>query len=69
VKKEAALQAILAEWKRLPEMERQTEAQLVAFAMGMGNNSDYWFQCSGDRYQHIMAFMSRHTSGLKRLGL
>jgi len=61
VKKDEALQAIFDEWRRLPEAERQTEAQLVAFAMRMGNNPDYSFRCSGDPYQHIMAFMSRRT--------
>jgi hypothetical protein len=36
--------------------------------MEMANNSDYFFRCAGDRYQHIMGFMGCHTSGLKRLG-
>jgi hypothetical protein len=68
MKKEEALQSILAKWKRRPESERKSEGQLVAFALEMANNSDYFFQCAGDRYQDIMAFMGRHTSGLKRLG-
>ena len=69
MKKEQTLQAILAEWRRLPESERQTEIQLVAFSMGMANDPDYFFRCSGDRYQFIMGYMSRHTSGLKKHGL
>ena len=69
MKQEEALRAILAEWRRLPESERKTEAQLVAFAMGMANNPDYSFRCSGERYQHVMGYMSRHTSGLKKEGL
>jgi hypothetical protein len=68
MKKDEALRAILAEWRRLPEAARQTESQLVDFAMDMANSSDYFFQCSGDRYQHIMGFMSRYTSGLKKQG-
>jgi hypothetical protein len=66
VKKEGALRAILSEWRRLPESERQTERQLAAFAMGMANNPDYFFKCSGDRYQHIMGYLSHHTSRLKK---
>ena len=66
MKQEDALRAILAEWHHLPEAARQTENQLVAFAMSMAHNLDYAFRCSGDRYQHIMGYMSRHTSGLKK---
>ena len=66
VNKEEALHAILAEWRRLPEPERQTEVQLVAFAMGVANNPEYSFRCSGDRYQVVMAYMGRHTSGLRK---
>jgi hypothetical protein len=66
VKQEEAFRAILAEWRRRPESERQTETQLVAFAMEMARNHDYSFGCRGDRYQHIMGYMSRHTSGLEK---
>ena len=68
MKQEEALRAILAEWLRRPESERQTEGQLVAFAMEMANNPNYFFRCSGDRYQHVMGYMSRHTPGLKKQG-
>ncbi|MGA3095181.1 MAG: hypothetical protein ABSF25_01900 [Bryobacteraceae bacterium] len=67
MKKEDALRSILSEWRSLPESERQTESQLFAFAVKMANDSDYSFQCRGDRYQHIMGYMSRHTPGLKKL--
>lgn len=66
---EEALRNILAEWRRLPESERQTEAQLTAFAMKMAHDPRYSFQCAGDDpYQHIQAYMSSHTSGLKKSG-
>jgi hypothetical protein len=66
LKQEEALRAILAEWRRLPAAERQREGQLAAFAMGMAHNPAYEFRCSGDRYQHIMGYMTRHTAGLKK---
>ena len=69
MKREEALRSIRAEWQRLPESERQTEAQLFAFAVKMANDPDYWFRCTGDRYQDIMGYMGRHISGLKKLGL
>jgi hypothetical protein len=68
MKKEEALRTMLSEWRRLPESERQTEDQLVGFAMQMANDSDYWFQCQDERYQAIMAYMSHNTSGLKKQG-
>ena len=36
--------------------------------MAMADNPNYRFRCSGDRYQHIMAYMSRHVSGLRKHG-
>jgi hypothetical protein len=59
VKKEESLQAILDEWRRLPEAEK-TENHAAGFAMQMAN--EYQFRCSGDRYQVIMGFLSRHLS-------
>jgi hypothetical protein len=41
---------------------------LAAFSTGMADDPGYFFRCSGDRYQHIMGCMSRHTSGLKKYG-
>ncbi|MGH9633149.1 MAG: hypothetical protein ACRD7E_33010 [Bryobacteraceae bacterium] len=69
MKKEDALRAILTEWRRLPETERQTESQLFAFAMRMANDSNYNFQSRSDRYQDIMGYMTRHTSGLRKMGI
>jgi hypothetical protein len=69
LKQEEALQAILAEWRRRPAAERQTETQLAAFALEMANNPDYLFRCSGDRYQLVIGYLSLHTSGLKKQGL
>lgn len=69
MKKEDALRAILDAWRQLPQSERQTEGQLVAFAMKMAHDPAYAFRCSGDPYQHVMGHLSHHTSGLKKLGL
>jgi hypothetical protein len=66
VNKEDTLRAVLDEWRRLSEPERQTENQLAASAIGMANNPDHSFRCGGDRYQHVMAYIRRHTSGLKK---
>jgi hypothetical protein len=63
VKQEEALRAILAEWRRLPESERQTEGQLAAFAMKMANT--YSFRYRGDKYQCVMGHLKYHISGLK----
>jgi hypothetical protein len=35
----------------------------------MANNPNYFFRCSGDRYQHVMGYMSRHIPGLKKQGI
>jgi hypothetical protein len=48
VKKEESLQAILDEWRRLPEAEK-TENHAAGFAMQMAN-------------EVIMGFLSRHLS-------
>jgi hypothetical protein len=69
MKKEDALQAILAAWRSLPEGERQTESQLVAFAMKTAHDPEYSFRCSGDRYQHVMGYLNWNVSGLKKQGL
>jgi hypothetical protein len=69
MKKQDALASILATWWRLPPSQRETEAQLTAFAMRMARDPGYAFKCSGDRYQHVMGYLSSHTSGLKKLGL
>jgi hypothetical protein len=69
MKKEDALRAILNEWRSLPEQERQTEAQLLAFAIKMANDPDYSFLYRGDRYQAIMGYLTRHHSEFKKLGL
>jgi hypothetical protein len=67
MKKDEALRSILSEWRCLPESKRRTEDQLSTFAMRMANDPDYGFTCLGDRYQEIIGYMSRYTSGLKKL--
>ena len=67
MKQEDALRAILAEWRARPESGRRTESQLTALALRMADK--YVFRCSGDRYQHIIGYLTRHTPGLKKLGL
>jgi len=69
MKKEDALRAILAAWRRLPEAERQTKSQQAAFAMKMANDPEYPFRCTGDRYQHVMGHLDRNVSGLKKEGI
>jgi hypothetical protein len=66
VKKADALSAILDEWRRLPEAERQIQGQLVAFAMKMAFDPDYHFSCRDDRYQAVMGFLSHRTSVLNK---
>ena len=67
MKKEEALQAILREWEKQPESERQTENQAALFALGiMQDRPDLTkFRATGDRYQHIKGFLCRHLVAKK----
>jgi hypothetical protein len=55
MKKEDARVAIVREWQALPMLERQTDAQALAFAIKAKER--YPFRASGDAYQHIMSWI------------
>jgi hypothetical protein len=68
VKKDDALQAILALWRRLPSVERETERQAAAFTFRVMKEHPELatFRASGDIYQVIKGFLCRHLSQASR---
>ena len=62
MKKEEALQAILSEWFKQPESERNTEDKAVKFAFRiLKERPDLTsFRASGDKYQIIIGFLCRY---------
>ena len=67
MKKEDALQAILHEWLKLPESERDAENKAATFALCiMQDRPDLTnFRANGDKYQHIKGFLNRHIVSKK----
>jgi hypothetical protein len=51
----------IAEWRKLPLQERQTEDQAAIFAMRVYGTMPHLcnFRCSGDKYQTIKAWLQR----------
>jgi hypothetical protein len=51
----------IAEWRKLPLQERQTEDHAASFAMRVYGTMPHLcdFRCSGDKYQTIKAWLQR----------
>ena len=59
MKQEDAKAEILREFRALPEDQRKSKSDRLPFAMQMYQKYD--FKYSGDRYQIIMAWLSRES--------
>jgi hypothetical protein len=60
MKQEDTKKAILSKWFKLPETERRTGKQVIAFTLKlMKDHPDITnFKCSGSHYQVINGFLS-----------
>jgi hypothetical protein len=56
---EQAKAQILSEWRALPETDRADEQKKAAFAGKMADK--YKFRGSGNRYQHIMGWLTQDS--------